>query len=43
MENFATADVLKGFKLAKISVYFSNDDLGSVFLTRLTETGPFLL
>lgn len=23
-------------KLAKISIYFSNDDLGSVFLTRLT-------
>lgn len=43
MENFATADVLKGFKLAKISIYFSNDDLGSVFLTRLTETEPFLL
>lgn len=43
MENFATADVLKGFKLAKISIYFRNDGLGSVFLTRLTETEPFSL
>lgn len=43
MENFATADVLKRLKVSKISIYFSNDDLGSVFLTRFTETEPFLL
>lgn len=39
MENFTTANFFKGFKLAKISMYFSKnsfDDLGSVSLERLT-------
>lgn len=39
MENFTTAIFFKGFKVAKISMYFSKslfDDLGSVSLVRLT-------
>lgn len=37
MENFAPANFLKGFKLAKISIHFSKspfDDLGSVSRTK---------
>ena len=40
MENFTTADSLKRFKLCKISIFFSNDNLGSVFLIRFTGTEP---